>query len=65
MKTKFNKKVRENRKKLKEAGFGAPSIHNWEYGKKVPMFETAVKLSAILDMPIMEIPYWKPEMNRP
>ena len=65
MKTKFQKAVRNNRKKLRQAGVTPATIHNWEYGKKKPKFENAVKLSYLLGMDISDIPYWRVEVNIP
>jgi len=61
----FSKKVKQNRKELKAAGFRAPTIHRWEYGKRIPSFDTAIKLAQILDIPIAEIPYRQLTVNRP
>jgi len=65
MKTQFQKKVRLNRKRLREAGYPASTIHTWEYGKKTPIYVTAEKLAILLDMKISDIPYRKVEVNVP
>lgn len=65
MKIKFQKAVSQNRKKLRQAGFTPATIHNWEYGKKRPKFDNAVKLSFILGMDLRDIPYWRVEINTP
>jgi len=65
MKIKFQKQIRSHRKKLREAGYHPSTIHTWEYGKRMPMFKTALKLSTILDMPLSDIPYRRVEVNRP
>jgi DNA-binding XRE family transcriptional regulator len=61
----FYKKVKRNRKKLKEAGFRAPTIHRWEYGKRIPSFDIAIKLALILDMNLRDIPFRRIEVNKP
>lgn len=61
----FYKKVKQNRKKLKQAGFKAPTIHRWEYGKRIPSLETAFKLAQILGIDIQDIPYRRIEVNKP
>ncbi len=63
--TKFYRKVKQNRKKLKEAGFRPPTIHRWEYGKRIPSLDTALKLAQILGMDIRDIPYRRIELNQP
>jgi len=64
-KTSFQKTVKQNRKKLHEAGFHPATIHTWERGYNSPKYETAQQLSIILGIPLDNIPYFKMELNRP
>ena len=61
----FYKKVKQNRKRLKEAGFSAVNIHRWEYKKRIPAIDTAIKLALILDMNLKDIPFRRIEVNKP
>ena len=60
--TKFQKLVLMNRRDLiKKHGFHPATVWTWVHGRKVPKWETAVKLSTILNVPITDIPYHKIE----
>jgi len=61
----FYKKVKQNRKRLKEKGFTASAICRYEKGQRIPSIEIALKLAQILDMDINNIPYRRIEVNRP
>lgn len=61
----FYKKVKRNRKQLREAGFSPVNIHRWEYKERIPSFGNAVKLAQVLGMDIEEIPYRRIELNKP
>ena len=63
--SKFQKKVRENRKILRLAGYAPATIHTWEYGTRVPYWKTAVKLAPVLGLEIEEVPYYRVERNEP
>ena len=63
MKPKFSKAIRQNRKKLKEAGFAPSTLHSWEYGLRHPRIDNAKRLSLIIGMDLSEIPYIKMEIN--
>jgi len=54
---KFRQKVKENRKLLRDAGYKPPTIHSWESGT-YPNLQTAIKLSALLNLKVSEIPYY-------
>lgn len=61
----FYKKVKRNRKKLKEAGFSAANISRWEHKNRMPGFDNAMKLAQILNMDVQEIPYRHLIVNKP
>jgi hypothetical protein len=59
---KFQKLIERNRRDLiKTHGFHKSTVCTWARGYRVPKWETAVKLSILLDVPITQIPYFKTE----
>lgn len=64
LKKDFQKLLKKNRKKVLDAGFKPAAVTHWTYGKRIPMFENAIKLSMILDIPISKVPYRKVEINQ-
>ncbi len=61
--TKFKKLVRENRQKLRDAGYPPSTISSWEHGHRVPSYEAAVELSKIFEMEVGQIPYYQTVVN--
>ena len=59
MKTKFQKAIKENRKRLKLLGYAPSTINSWEYGIRYPRLETAMKLQLILNLELDDIPYFQ------
>ena len=59
--TKFREIIRQNRKLLKEAGFNSHTVDSWAYSDRVPSYDTACKISALLGIVLTEIPYYKRE----
>ena len=57
---KFQEAVRENRKKLKEAGYAPSVIHSWEHGT-LPQHKTAMDLMVILNLPWDDVVYFRIE----
>lgn len=62
-KTKFRLLVKKYRKELKKAGFKVTTINSWIYTKRVPFFDSAVKMSPIIGLPVAKIPYIRIEKN--
>ena len=56
--TLFRKKVKENRKRISESGIPMATVNAWAYGKRRPLYETALKIAPILGLKISEIPYY-------
>ena len=61
----FYKKVKKNRKKLREQGFSAAAICRYEKGNRLPSFENALKIAEVLKIPVTDIPYRQIIINRP
>ncbi len=62
---KFQKLIRKHRKALIEAGFNQYTVRSWAYGYRRPDVTHALKISAIIDMPLNEIPYRQIIFNKP
>lgn len=62
---KFQKLIRKNRKLLTKAGINQYTVRSWAYGYRMPDIGHALELSAILDVPLNEIPYRQVIVNRP
>ena len=60
---KFKKIVRENKKLLIKGGISKYAVRSYLYTERVPNEENAKKISAILGMPLAEIPYFRTERN--
>jgi hypothetical protein len=60
---KFGKAVAKHKKELRNRGYPESTIKSWQYGKRRPLFETAMELSVILGMKLSDIPYYKIEHN--
>ena len=63
--TEFQKALKENRKVVKKTGlFSDSALTSWVQGMRTPRFDSAVKLSTLLDLPISKIPYRRVEINK-
>jgi len=58
---KFQKLVRENRKKLLQYGFLSSTVSMWVSGDRVPTWENAKKIATILGVEQGVIPYYRTE----
>jgi len=56
---KFRKAIEENRKLLYQKGFKYATVRRWMRGERYPRYETALILSGILNLPIVEVPYYQ------
>lgn len=61
---KFQKLIRENRQFLIKEGFNQYTVRSWAYGYRMPDILHAMKLSAVLGMPLDKIPYRHVVINR-
>ena len=60
--TEFKKTVKKHRKELYASGeFAKITVDSWIYTTRVPSFENACKISALLGIVLTEIPYFKKE----
>lgn len=60
----FRERLKANRKQVLAAGFKASTVSMWIHGNRTPLWEHAVKLSVLLDLPIDRVPYRKVEYNQ-
>jgi len=58
---KFKKIVKENKGLLISSGFSMPAVRSWIYTNRIPTETNAKKISAILGVPLSEIPYYRTE----
>jgi len=57
----FREIIKKNRSFLVEKGFNKHTVNSWAYTGRVPSYDTACKLSAVLGIVLTEIPYYKME----
>ena len=57
----FREIIKQNRKLLKDAGFNSHTVDSWAYSDRVPSYNAACKISALLGVVLTEIPYFKKE----
>jgi hypothetical protein len=60
----FQKILKQRRQQVISAGFKPSTVSMWINGKRTPLWEHAVKLSILLDLPINKVPYRKVEVNQ-
>ena len=58
---KFRLLIKENRVLLASEGYSKATIDSWIYTNRVPEYETACKISALLGVVLTKIPYYKME----
>lgn len=61
----FQKMIRQNKKKLIQAGLPWSTVKSWAYGQRMPSIESAKKIAEILNIPLSEVPYRQIVINRP
>lgn len=54
---KFREMIKENRRRLVEAGFPQATLSRWYAGGRVPTQVMATKLSYVLNIPLSDIPH--------
>jgi len=57
----FRKLIKKNRGLLKNSGFNPHTVDSWAYTDRVPTYDTACKISALLGVVLTDIPYYKKE----
>ena len=58
----FKKMVKKHRKQLYDSGeFARITVDSWIYTTRVPSYENACKVSALLGIVLQKIPYFKKE----
>jgi len=60
----FKLLIEEHFDGLREKGFKYQTLYAWLKGRRLPSFDNAVKLSALLNLPVSDIPYVRVEINR-
>jgi GIY-YIG catalytic domain. len=60
----FQSLLKKRRKDVIAAGFKASTVSMWIMGNRTPLWESAVRLSALLDLPINKVPYRKVSINQ-
>ena len=58
---KFRKIIKENQKLLISAGINRYTLKSYMYTSRTPSEDNAKKISAILGIPLAEIPYYRVE----
>ena len=59
--TKFREIIKKNRGLLKNSGFNSHTVDSWAYSNRVPNYDTACKISAVLGIVLTDIPYFRKE----
>ena len=57
----FKSKVKKHRKQLIDAGMNKWTVNSWLYHDRIPTLDNAKKIAAILNIPLIEIPYFHKE----
>ena len=57
----FKEMVKENKKTLIDGGIGKYAVRSYIYTNRVPKEDQAKKISAILGVPLSQIPYYRVE----
>jgi transcriptional regulator with XRE-family HTH domain len=59
----FQRLILANKKMLIKSGFNYYTIQRWINGERNPSYDSALKLSKVLNIPIQEFPYIKLTIN--
>ena len=57
----FKSHIKNNRNQLVNSGLNKWTVNSWIYQDRIPTLENAKKVAAILNIPLIEIPYFHKE----
>ena len=58
---KFRVLIKKHRKQLIKYGFKECTVNSWVYSNRVPTEANAKAISALLGVPLVEVPYYRVE----